>query len=402
VTIQADGKRGNSCGEVLAEPGATTQWQQGRFVSVPMAVAANAQGVVPADSTPVFPPFVDALLADLPGAHRALPIGRRVAGQGCHGAVPSSAATGVKAPIRRAPALRVRFVYFPSADDSEYRMACHQHLVRAEVLLDRVLAACAAGRRPMVPALDQDAEARALVRPPRAMFLPATLEYRRWYRADGTARAQPLTQEALSLRLAATDDLSMKEARARVARRSHALPGADQAWLIDRRNAPLQQRPLNRAEFLALVDALDGIWRTSVGTSHVECANRRIALRVVALLGNLLDDYVAPPFQSATLSQAFNEHHLAHLRQTIEHSRQAESASRVLLAGPQAWFAAKTVRMRAEHQLGLATSPASSCMMRLAGRPMIAVVGGRLHTFVDGRRPVARAVMATPGCATFG
>jgi hypothetical protein len=341
-------------------------------------------------------PPVDALLGDLPTAHRALPIGRRIAGQGCHGtkvdALSSSAGHRT----------RVRFIYFPTVDDNDHRAAYHQHLMVAEVLLGRVLAARAAGLRPMAPSLDYAAEARATVRPPRAMFHPATLEYRRWYRADGTARAQPLTQEALSLRLAATDDLPMKEARARVAQRSHALPTLDQAWLIDRRSTPLERRPLNQVECRVLVVALDGIWQSSAGASHVERANRRIALRVAAVLGSLLDEYVASPFKSAALSEAFNEHHLAHLRQSIESSRQAESASGTLLAGPKAWFAAKTARMRAEHQIGLAMSPAASTTMRLSGRPVVAVVGGRLHTFVDGRRPGARLVPAVPVYATFG
>ena len=349
-----------------------------------------------AKSVAVSVPPVDALLGDLPTAHRALPIGRRIAGQGCHGtkvdALSSSAGHRT----------RVRFIYFPTVDDNDPRVAYHQHLMVAEVLLGRVLAARAAGLRPMAPSLDYAAEARATVRPPRAMFHPATLEYRRWYRADGTARAQPLTQEALSLRLAATDDLPMKEARARVAQRSHALPTFDQAWLIDRRSTPLEQRPLNQVECHALIDALDGVWQSSAGASHVECANRRIALRVAAVLGSLLDEYVASPFKSAALSEAFNEHHLAHLRQTIENSRQAESASGTLLAGPKAWFAAKTARMRAEHQIGLAMSPAVSTTMRLSGRPVVAVVGGRLHTFVDGRRPGARLAPPAPVYATFG
>lgn len=338
---------------------------------------------------------VDTLLGDLPTAHRALPIGHRIAGQGCHGAK-----TGIR-PCSTGNANRIRFVYFPRADH-DHRATYHRHLVIAEILLARVLAARAEGLRPMAPSLDYAAEARVTLRPPQDMFHPATLEYRRWYRADGAARAQPLTQEALSLRLAADGDLSMREARARVARRSHALPAADQAWLIARRNAPPARRPLNQAEYLALAAALDGIWQASTGASHAERANRRITLRVVAALGSLLDEYVAAPFKSTALSETFNEHHLAHLRQSIEHSRQAESASGTLLAGPKAWFAAKAARMRAEHQIGLAKSPAASPALRLSGRPVIAVVGGRLHTFVDGRRPGARLASAVPLYATFG
>jgi len=304
--------------------------------------------------------------------------------------------------LPRAP--RIRFVYFPMADGDDRWTACHQHLVTAEVLLDRVLAAHAAGLRSMVPALDHAAEARAMVRPPRGLFHAATLEYRRWYHADGTARAQPLTQEALAAQLTATEGLSMEEARHRAARRSHALSAADQVWLINRRHTPLQQRPLNQAEFQTLVNAIDGAWQSCAGASHGEHANRQIALRVAAMLGSLLDEYVASPFQVEALAQAFTERHLAHLRQTIENSRQAESTSGVLLTGPKAWFAAKTARMRAEHQIGLAMSPTAFPALQLTVRPVVAVVGGRLRTFVHGwRRSSDSSVAAVaPAFTAFG
>lgn len=366
-----------------------------------MAAVVSAQEFVPVRSAAVFPPIIDVMLGDLPSAHRALPIGRRIAGQGCHGArrLAAPAGSGVAAV---AHASRIRFVYFPSTDDGDRRLACHQHLVRAEVLLGRVLAARAAGLRPMAPALDHAAEARAMVRPPRGLFHAATLEYRRWFDADGTARTQPLTQEALAAQLALVDSLPMEEARHRAAHRSHALPAVDQSWLIDRRNTPLPQRPLNQSEFHILTNAIDGAWQACAGSSHGERANRQIALRVAAMLGSLLDEYIAAPFQVEALAQAFTERHLTHLRQTIESSRQAESSSGVLLTGPSAWFAAKAARMRAEHQIGLSMSPAAFPTLRLSTRPVIAVVGGRLHTFVGGRRPGARTAPTVPVYATFG
>ena len=359
-------------------------------MSVPMAVVVSAQEAIPAGSAAVFLSTIDAMLGDLPSAHRALAIGRRIVGQGCHGAIPPAASAGSKV-AAALHAARIRFIYFPSTDDGERRMACHQHLVCAEVLLGRVLAARAAGLRPMAPALDHAAEARAMVRPPRGLFHAATLEYRRWFDADGAARTQPLTQEALAEQLARVDGLPMEEARHRAAHRSHALPAADQAWLIDRRHTPLPQRPLNQAEFHALVDAIDGAWQACAGSSHGERANRQIALRVAAMLGSLLDEYLAAPFKVEALAQAFTQRHLIHLRQTIASSRQAEASSGVLLTGRTAWFAAKAARMRAEHQIGLAMSPATFPMLRLSTRPVIAVVGGRLRTFVHGwHRGVAR------------
>lgn len=353
--------------------------------SVPLKEAVKATTAAVIAST-------DTLLGDLPTAHRALPIGHRIAGQGFHGTKALLQSGGAR------PAARVRFVYF-ARGGAEDQTHCHRHLVVAEILLGRVLAARAAGLRPMAPALDYAAEACVALRPPHDMFHPATLEYRRWYRADGTTRTQPLTREALSLRLAADENLSMKEARARVACRSRALPAADQAWLIDRRSTPLARRPLNQAEYLALATALDGIWQASTGSSHVECVNRRIVLRVVAALGGLLDEYAPSPFKAAALSEAFTEHHLAHLRRSIEDSRRAESDSGALLAGPKAWFAAKSARMRAEHQLGLAKSPAAFPALQLSGHAQVAVVGGRLCTFVDGRRP---GVRPGPAQATLG
>lgn len=330
------------------------------------------------DSAHAFSTSIDAVLGNLPTAHRAPPIGRRMTGQGCHGA-------------RSYPsAPRIRFVYFAVSDDSDRHASYHQKLIAAEILLARILAARNGGLRPMAPSLDAAAEARATVPPPPSMFHRSTLEYRRWYRTDGSVRAQPLTQEALSLRLAANQEISMRAARARTDQRSHALPARDQAWLLARRHVPLEQRPLNQSEWCRLVGALDGIWLTSNGSSHVERVNRQIALRVVTVLGSLLDEYVASPFQCSALRKAFSEHHLAHLRQTIVSSRQAESASGTLLAGPQAWFAAKATRMRAEHQIGLARSPAASAGIRLSGRAMVSMIGGRLHTFVDGRRPGSR------------
>jgi hypothetical protein len=357
----------------LAEAGVVAALaDEGCRVQVQVAVAGNVQEAVSAAPVPVLPSGIDAMLGNLPTAHRAPPIGRR-------GSQP-----GIGRSTRAIRAPRLRFVYFPVADEDDRRSAYHQHLVTAEVLLDRVLAARAAGLRPMAPALDYAAEARATVRPPRDMFHPATLEYRRWYDHDGSARPEPLTQEALAAQLAVADGLSLEEARHRAARRSHALPATDQAWLIERRNTPLDRRPLNRAEFQILVSAIEGACQAVAGTSHAERANRQIALRVAAMLGSLLDEFVASPFSIAELSQTFNATHVAHLRRTIVNSRQVASDSGVLLAGPKAWFAAKAARMRAEHQIGLALSPGSFPAIRLSAYPVVAVVGGKLRTFVNG------------------
>lgn len=292
------------------------------------------------------------MLNDLPTAHPPLPIGRRLAGQDCHGLNRVAIQHGNVMPHDA----RIRFVYLPAHEAHDPCAAYHQHLVMAEVLLGRVMAAHAAGLRPIAPALDDATEARATVKPPRNLFPASTLEYQRWYHDDGTARPQPLTQEALAEQMVASG-LSTRQAFDRAIHRSHALPASEQAWLMHRRALPLAQRPLNGSEFRALVGALDGVWRVPAGARYMASANRRIALRVAAALAGMLDEYVTPPFAVAALNEAFNEGLLDRLRQTIEASRQAGSVGGVLLVGPKAWFAAKAVRMRAEHQIGLALAP---------------------------------------------
>ncbi len=318
--------------------------------------------------------LVDAMLGDLPSAHPAPSSGRQLA---------APRATSTPKPLKKCT--RIRFVYFSAANESAPRSLYHQKLIRAEMLLDRLLAAHAAGQRAMAPTLGNADEARANVRPPRDLFHPNTLEYRRWYDESGALRRRPLTQESLANLLVTVDGLSREEAKNRAVHRSHALAEADQAWLIERRRVALEQRPLNKSEWCALVLAIDGIYEASPGSSHVELSNREITCRVAALLGAMLDEYVAPPFCADVLNRAFAEQHLAHLRRTIA-TCQSAPVPGDLLIGPVAWFAAKAARMRAEHQLGLAMSHGCAPEMRLSGRPVVTVVGGRLRTFMDGWR----------------
>lgn len=319
--------------------------------------------------------LVDALLGDMPSAHPD-PSGRS--------RLTSCSMTARIMPVA-GKCRRIRFVYFSLTDESVRRALYHQYLIKAELLLERVLAARAAGLRAIAPTLGNAAEARATVRPPRNLFHPETLEYRRWYDEGGAPRPQPLTRESLAALLMSVDGLSREEAKDRAVHRSHALAEIDQAWLFDRRRLPLAQRPLNEQEYRALILAIDGIHEASTGLSHVESANRRITLRVAAMLGAMLDEFVAAPFRLDGLNQAFNEQHLLHLRRTTA-QRQAASATGVLCVGPTAWFAAKAARMHAEHQVSLAISPEAAPVMRLSGRPVVTVVGGRLRTFVDGWR----------------
>ena len=316
--------------------------------------------------------LIERIIGNLPTAHPASPaasghafFGRRV----------------VRA-VQEKKTAGIRFVYFSAANDSVLRALYHQRLIQAEVLLERVLAAHAAGWRAMEPTLGHIEEARATVRPPIELFHRSTLEHRRWYDGSGSLRPQPLTRESLVELLVSADGLSREEARNRAKHRSHALPERDQTWLIERRNIALNERPLNAAECHTLFLALDGIHETSAGSSHVEITNRQIAVQAAALLGVLLDDYIAAPFRGCALQQSFGVHHLAHLRQSIDDTLHAGSTSGVLVMGPTAWFAAKAARMRAEHQVGLATSTHAMSAMQLSGRPIVTVVGGRLRSSV--------------------
>ena len=263
-------------------------------------------------------------------------------------------------------ATRQRFLYLPCREVVDRHASYHAHLVRAEILLDRIAAARAAGLRAIAPTLDDADEARATVKPPRDLFSPTTLEYRRWYAPDGSARAQPLTREALAEILSA-QGVAPSEALDRATHRSHALAEVDQTWLICRRQLPLQQRPLNRRDYLDLVDAIDGAWEAPAGAGEVARHNRKLALRVAAALAGTLDEYVAAPFRAEALNDAFNERLLVHLRQSVDAFRRTDAVCAVLLAGPKAWFAAKAARMRAEHQIALV----------LSTRPLRAAWSGR-------------------------
>lgn len=334
----------------------------------------SASMTLHAPSVRAFDRLVERMLADLPTAHQK-PLTERGLSSLCMRAP-------VSVPTKKNTC--IQFVYFSTGNDSTLHKLYHQHLINAEVLLKRVLAAHACGQRPLAPTLGYAEEARATVRPPLGMFHSGALEYRRWYDAFGALRPHPLSRESLAAMLMSVDGLSREQAKDRATHRSHALPQRDQAWLIERRKTTLNERALNADECRTLFLALDGIYESSTGTSQVETANRQIAVRVAAVLGVMLDEFTCAPFRSATLNDSFSKHHLAHLQQTIDAARRSESLAGVLLIGPAAWFAAKTTRMRAEHQLGLATSPKALTAMRLSGKPIVTVVGGRLRTFMDG------------------
>lgn len=308
-----------------------------------LEVEANACSVCGVHGA--LPGSVDMLLRELPTAHPAPPIGGRSTVSLHHLAIPpaSSATAGP----------RIRFVYFSSHVADSRRDVYHRHLLVAELLLNRVLAARASGLHPLAPGLTRATESRALHRPPRQLLGSGTLEYRRWYDSRDEPRERPLTIEQLGAWLVKTEGVSPEIARQTVLRRTRALPESDQLRLLARRQAPVECRPLNQAEFRLLVESLDAACRAPSGSITLERANREIARRAVALLAQLLEEFTASPFVTPELDKTFSACHVESLRRGMEASRQGES----LLVGPRAWFAAKSVRMQAEHQMALALNP---------------------------------------------
>lgn len=297
-------------------------------------------------TTPALSASVAAMLREMPTAHPAPPIGSRSAVSMHHLAVASPDAA-ISAPQR------IRFVYFAGHAEDSRRDVYHRHLLLAEILLNRAMAARASGLQPLAPTASRAVESRALHRPPRQLLGSGTLEHRRWYDSHDQPRERPLTVEELSAWLVKTEGVTPETARQTVLRRSRALAEAEQVRLLARRQAPVERRPLNQAEFRLLVESLDAACRAPSGSVTLERANREIARRGAALLAELLDEFTASPFVTPELDKTFSSFHVESLRRGIEASRQSES----LLVGPRAWFAAKSARMEAEHQMGLALNP---------------------------------------------
>ncbi len=178
-----------------------------------------------------------------------------------------------------------------------------------------------------------------------------TTEYRRWHDVFGHQRALPLTREALVQELTRHGGLSASQAAAKVRAESYALPATLQSWIVDRSQADLAQRPLDRDEFNTLCRVLDAI--SSIGNSStrnrrhthspVIRTNARIAIRSAAILGCMIDTFMPSPFRQAALSDAYASFHAEHLAR-LSPSLPAHRPSREIV---QRWSAARTARVRA-------------------------------------------------------
>lgn len=289
---------------------------------------------------------VGRLLSDLPSAH-----GARAAQDG------RAWKRRLFDPAKRARrAMRVvrhiRFVYFAHVDDDSLYGDYHHELVTAEVLMDRVLAARAAGMRAVHPQLHGEMEERVFSRPQRGSFMQVTPEYIRWYGRDGLRRGEPMVREELAIELMGEYGYSYSDALDIATNNSGALARVDQAWLTARAKTPIYCRPLHATEFHRLACAIEGAYHVPSNDANVVNANIDIARRAAAVLGTIMDEFVEPPFQAPVLADAFSEFHRAHLLR-VAHARLA-GLQPMPVTGVLGWFSAKRARIYAEVQARLA------------------------------------------------
>jgi hypothetical protein len=301
---------------------------------------------------------IDALLTNLPSAHDVCivhPIVDAVSSSHRMHAWRRRMNDPAKRARRAARVIRhIRFVYFANVDDDSLFADYHHELVTAEVLLDRVLAARAAGMKAVHPSLTNDAEEQLFVRPLRGSFTQVTPEYIRWYGRDGIRRDLPMVREDLAIELMSEYACTYGDALNKAADESGALPRNDQAWLITRSRAPISCRPLHGAEFRQLVKAIEAAHNIPYGDSAVVQANIGIARRAAATLGAVMDEYVETPFHTPVLSEAFTAFQRVHLQRVADASRIA-SLLPLPINGMLGWFTAKRARIYAEVQARLAS-----------------------------------------------
>ena len=247
-----------------------------------------------------------------------------------------------------------RFVYFTGPGDHLTHALYHEHLVAAEVLLQRLMYAKARGIAPVKRHLHDATERDGFQRPGPDRRLIDAVELMRWVDRDGFNRPRPLNREQLTQELIARQGVSLLRAISLASSRSRALPGADQAWLETRARLPCLQRPLNGSEYRTLVRAIEVAYAVPRGKSGACAANAAIALRAAAQLGWLHADYAASPFRSAALSMAYRGGHHTCLGRRAAFASAAELRLRFSHARPRLKMDAKLARQRTEHAALLA------------------------------------------------
>ncbi|MBE1159703.1 hypothetical protein [Dyella acidiphila] len=300
---------------------------------------------------------VSALLTDLPSAHGAK-AARTEAAAPSLGLRLRAWKRRLNDPAKRARRAarvtrQIRFVYFAHVDDDSLFGEYHHELVTAEVLLDRMLTARVSGMRAIHPSLPGDAEERLFQRPPRGSFTQVTPEYIRWYGRTGVRRDLPMVREELAIELMGEYAYSYPDALDIAAHHSGALARDDQTWLLTRAKAPIACRPLHGTEFRQLARAIEAAYDVPHGDTTVALANKDIARRAAAMLGAVLDEYVATPFTRPELAQAYADFHSAHLQRVAAATR-LKGLLPMPVTGVLGWFSAKRARIYAEVQARLA------------------------------------------------
>lgn len=255
-----------------------------------------------------------------------------------------------------------QFVYFVTTDEHAQHAEYHDHLVKAEVLLRRVMRAKARGILPVNLHLREDEERRCMQRPRSGSFAEDSAERVRWIDQDGCRRARPLNREQLTRELMARQGNSLLRAIDRVSSESHALPDEDQAWLELRAGLPALERPLNGCEYLALVRAIEVAYAPPKGKSGHCAANVQIALAMARRLGGLHADYTPSPFRVAALSMAYLAGHRDYLARRAAYVCATEARLRFSQAKARLKIDAKVARQRAEHASLLAAQAYAAAM----------------------------------------
>ncbi len=246
------------------------------------------------------------------------------------------------------------FVYFTGPGDHVTHANYHEHLVTAEVLLQRLMYAKARGIAPVKRHLHDTIECESFQRPGPDRRLFDAVELMRWIDHDGFNRPRPLNREQLTQELIARQGVSLLRALDLASSRSRALSGEDQAWLEVRARLPALQRPLNGSEYRTLVRAIEVAYAVPGGKTSACAANATMALRAAAQLGWLHTDYAASPFRDAALSMAYRGGHHTCLGRRAAFASAAELRLRFSHARPRLKMDAKLARQRTEHAALLA------------------------------------------------
>lgn len=215
---------------------------------------------------------------------------------------------------------RFRLVYLPTDEGEPTVQGYHHHLVNAEVLLARAMAAQEVGIRPIHPLMSRLDEQRYRARPVRDQYPEGSANRLRWFNTAGQRRERPLSREDLAIELMTANGWSLDKA-VQQCWESLAMSAADQAWLEVRGCLPIHMRPLNGREYHQLIEALEAVHSPPVKWAVPLQRNIERAFHAVKTLGTLFDEYVSQPFHHPVLAATFNESLTCHLENLLERAQ---------------------------------------------------------------------------------